>query len=52
MVAWSDELRFLLDLMDGRVHVHHLPGEEMAGDALWEDGRLAEAVFHSGIALL
>uniref|UniRef100_A0A673JWZ2 C-type lectin domain family 17, member A-like n=1 Tax=Sinocyclocheilus rhinocerous TaxID=307959 RepID=A0A673JWZ2_9TELE len=31
--------------MDGQVLVCHLPGEEMAADALWEDGRPVEAVF-------
>ncbi|KAK3538082.1 hypothetical protein QTP70_028642 [Hemibagrus guttatus] len=29
-VAWSDELRFLLHHVDGRVHVRLLPGEHMA----------------------
>ena len=29
-VAWSDVSRFLLDHMDGRVRVCHLPGEVMA----------------------
>ena len=29
-VAWTDESRFLLHHMDGRVHVHHLAGENMA----------------------
>ncbi|MCJ8732479.1 hypothetical protein PDJAM_G00211810 [Pangasius djambal] len=29
-VAWSDESRFLLHHLDGRVRVRHLPGEEMA----------------------
>ncbi|KAK3553071.1 hypothetical protein QTP86_031172 [Hemibagrus guttatus] len=29
-VAWSDESRFLLNHVDGRVHVHRLPGEHVA----------------------
>ena len=29
-VAWSEESRFLLDHVDGRVRVHRLPGEVMA----------------------
>ena len=29
-VAWSDESRFLLDHVDGRVRVRRLPGEVMA----------------------
>ncbi len=34
--------------VDGWVHVHCLSGEEMATDALWEEGRLAEAVWCLG----
>lgn len=34
--------------MDGWVHVHHSPGEEMTADSLWEDGKLREAVLCSG----
>ena len=37
-LVWSDESRFLLNHMDGRVHVHHLHGE------LWEESKLTGAV--------
>ena len=39
-LARSDDSRFLLHHVDGRVLVCCLPGEHMAQDALWEEGML------------
>lgn len=37
-----------LNQVDSWVHVCYLPGEEIAANALWEEGRQTEAVLCSG----